>query len=72
MFESHRRLTEALGGDAAALAVRSTPPVAVSGLTLAGVGLQDWVFILTAIYTVLLIVGVLPKAIRTVRGWFGG
>lgn len=32
-------------------AVKAAPPVAVSGLTVAGLPLQDWVLILTAIYT---------------------
>jgi TRAP-type uncharacterized transport system fused permease subunit len=30
-----------------------SPPVSVSAMALAGVSLQDWVLILTAIYTVL-------------------
>lgn len=32
-------------------AAKAAPPVAVSGLTVAGLPLQDWVLLLTAIYT---------------------
>jgi hypothetical protein len=34
-------------------AVKASPPVAVIGLALGGITLQDWVFILTLIYLVL-------------------
>lgn len=34
-------------------AVKAAPPVTVVGLSLAGVSLQDWVLIITLIYTVL-------------------
>jgi hypothetical protein len=34
-------------------AVKASPPVAVVGLALGGITLQDWVFILTLIYLVL-------------------
>jgi len=34
-------------------AVKAAPPITVGGLTLWGVGLADWVLMLTAIYTVL-------------------
>jgi len=34
-------------------AVKATPAITVSGLTLFGVSLNEWVLILTAIYTVL-------------------
>jgi hypothetical protein len=33
--------------------VRATPPVTVGGLTLFGVGLSDWVLLLTLVYTAL-------------------
>lgn len=42
-----------LGGEAFAASLKSAPPVAVSALTLGGVGLQDWVFIVTLAYVVL-------------------
>ena len=34
-------------------AVKAAPPVTVVGMTLGGVSLQEWVLILTAVYTVL-------------------
>lgn len=34
-------------------AAGAVPPVIVSGLTVCGVGLQDWVYILTALYLIL-------------------
>ena len=36
-------------------AVSAAPPITVAGLTLWGITLQDWVYLLTAIYTVMLI-----------------
>lgn len=33
--------------------VKSAPPIAVGGLTLFGVGLSDWVLLMTLVYTVL-------------------
>ena len=46
-------------------ALAAAPPVAVSGFTLAGIGLSDWVLILTALYTALQIGWfVYEKAIR--------
>lgn len=35
--------------------VLATPPLTVAAVTLAGISLQEWVYILTAIYTCLLI-----------------
>ncbi len=43
------------GESAAAIAGKLTPSIGVAGVTLAGVNLQDWVLILTIIYTVLMI-----------------
>ena len=38
-----------------------TPPVVVSGMVIAGYPLQDWLIVLTIIYTVIQIVLLLPK-----------
>lgn len=38
---------------AAVEALKATPPAAVSGMALWGISLEDWVFILTAIYLIL-------------------
>lgn len=37
------------------LGVSTTPPVTVAGLSVAGVGMQDWVYILTCIWLGILI-----------------
>lgn len=34
-------------------AAKAAPPITVVGMTLGGVSLQEWVLILTAVYTVL-------------------
>lgn len=34
-------------------ALKSSPPVAIGGLTLGGVTFQDWVYILTIIYLIM-------------------
>jgi hypothetical protein len=38
-----------------------TPPVVVSGMVVAGHPIQDWLIVLTIIYTVIQIVLLLPK-----------
>jgi len=43
------------GDSAAAIAGKLSPSIGVAGVTLAGFELQDWVLILTIIYTVLMI-----------------
>lgn len=35
--------------------LKAAPPVSVMAVTIAGMSLQDWVYVLTIIYTVLLI-----------------
>lgn len=39
--------------DIAVEAVKAAPPVTVVGMTLGGISLQEWVLILTTIYTIL-------------------
>ena len=39
---------------------QAVPPVGVGGLTLWGYGLSEWVLVLTAIYTLFLIIDKLP------------
>jgi hypothetical protein len=43
------------GESAAAIAGKLSPSIGVAGVTLAGVQLQDWVLMLTIIYTILMI-----------------
>ena len=44
-----------------AVTAKVTPPVVVSGMVVAGYPLQDWLIVLTIIYTVIQIVLLLPK-----------
>lgn len=44
---------EAAGGIAAAF--KAAPPVGIAAATFAGIGLQDWVYALTIVYTLLMI-----------------
>jgi hypothetical protein len=48
---------------------KTSPPVVVSGLTLAGVQLQDWLIIVTLLYTVIQIIIVLPKLKQSFKEW---
>ena len=45
-----------------------TPPVVVSGMGVAGYPLQDWLIVLTIIYTVIQIVLLMPKLRQMWRG----
>jgi len=45
-----------------------TPPVVVSGMVIAGYPLQDWLIVLTIIYTVIQIVLLMPKLRQMWRG----
>ena len=49
-------------------AIQSTPPIVVSGLTLAGIPLQEWVYILTLVYLIFQIGFVLRKVYYTYKG----
>lgn len=46
---------------------RGAPPLLVTSISVAGVGLQDWVYILTAIYTVLQIAIIVRKYVKDRR-----
>ena len=48
---------------------KASPPIAVSGLTLAGVQLQDWLIMATLLYTVILIIIALPKLKKSLKEW---
>ena len=45
------------------------PPVVVSGLTLGGVQLQDWLILATILYTVIQIIILLPKLKQSFSEW---
>ena len=50
-------------------AIKTSPPVVVSGLTLAGVQLQDWLIIATILYTLIQIIIALPKLKQSFSEW---
>ena len=50
-------------------AIKTSPPVVVSGLTLAGVQLQDWLIMATILYTLIQIIILLPKLKQSFKEW---
>jgi len=50
-------------------AIKTSPPVIVTGMTLAGVQLQDWLIMATILYTVIQIVIALPKLKQSFNEW---
>ena len=50
-------------------AIKTSPPVVVSGLTLAGVQLQDWLILATILYTLIQIIILLPKLKQSFSEW---
>lgn len=63
---SHEEAAGAASGAVAAV-LKSTPPFAVAGLSLAGVPLQDWVYVLTLIWLGCQIVGWAIDRIKRAR-----
>lgn len=50
--------------------VMAAPPVSVGALTLWGLPLSEWVLILTALYTIFLLITKLPLVLRVIwDGW---
>lgn len=54
--------------EAGVVTVKVAPPVVVSGIVVAGYQLQDWLIVLTIIYTVIQIVLLMPKLRQMWRG----
>lgn len=54
-------------GDYMLAAGKATPPLAVAGASLAGMGLQEWVFALTIVYLALQIAHLIWKFFREGR-----
>ena len=52
-------------------AIKTSPPIIVTGVTLAGVQLQDWLIMATILYTVIQIIIVLPKLKQSFKEWRG-
>ena len=50
-------------------AIKTSPPVIVTGMTLAGVQLQDWLIMATILYTVIQIIIALPKLKQSFSEW---
>ena len=48
---------------------KTSPPVVVSGLTLAGVQLHDWLIMATILYTAIQIIILLPKLKQSFNEW---
>lgn len=48
---------------------RAAPPLGVGGLSLYGMPLNEWVLILTAIYTIFLIVDKVPTMVDRLRAF---
>ena len=52
-------------------AIKTSPPVIVTGMTLAGIQLQDWLIMATILYTVIQIIIALPKLKQSFNEWRG-
>ncbi len=52
-------------------AIKTSPPIIVTGVTLAGVQLQDWLIMATILYTVIQIIIALPKLKQSFKDWRG-
>ncbi len=50
-------------------AIKTSPPVVVSGLTLIGVQLQDWLIMVTILYTLIQIIIALPTLKQSFNEW---
>jgi len=50
-------------------AIKTSPPIIVTGMTLAGIQLQDWLIMATLLYTVIQIIIALPKLKQSFKEW---
>jgi len=50
-------------------AIKTSPPIIVTGMTVAGIQLQDWLIIATILYTVIQIIIALPKLKQSFKEW---
>ena len=65
LADSHQHLESGLS----MAAIKTSPPVIVTGMTLMGIQLQDWLIITTLLYTVILIIIALPKLKQSLKEW---
>ncbi len=66
-FESSQHIEHGLS----MAAIKTSPPIIVTGVTLAGVQLQDWLIMATILYTVIQIIIALPKLKQSFKEWLG-
>ncbi len=50
-------------------AIKTSPPVIVTGMTLAGIQLQEWLIMATIIYTVIQNIIALPELKKSFNEW---
>ena len=50
-------------------AIKTSPPSIVTGMTVAGIQLQDWLIMATILYTVIQIIIALPKLKQSFNEW---
>ena len=50
-------------------AIKTSPPIIVRGMTVAGIQLQDWLIMATILYTVIQIIIALPKLKQSFNEW---
>ena len=50
-------------------AIKTSPPIIVTGMTVAGIQLQDWLIMATILYTVIQIIIALPKLKQSFKEW---
>jgi hypothetical protein len=49
--------------------IKTSPPIIVTGMTVAGIQLQDWLIMATILYTVIQIIIALPKLKQSFNEW---
>ena len=65
LADSHQHLESGLS----MAAIKTSPPVIVTGMTLMGIQLQDWLIITTLLYTVIQIIISLPELKKSFNEW---
>ena len=65
LADSHQHLENGLTMAAA----KASPPLIVTGMTLAGIQLQDWLVMVTILYTVIQIIIALPNLKQSFNEW---
>jgi hypothetical protein len=50
-------------------AIKTSPPIIVTGMTVAGIQLQDWLVMATILYTVIQIIIALPNLKQSFNEW---